>query len=60
MINFIRGGILIDEEGWSAANPRHDRIEVYFADRVCVTLTEDFMRRALDLIEYDRNRGKQR
>lgn len=56
MIRFVRNGVHIDGEGWTAANPRHDRVEVFFPEGVNITVTEDFLRQALDLIEWARNR----
>lgn len=65
MIRFVHNGLLVDEDGWHAADPRNGSITVYsrngsitvyFHGQPAVTLDDGFLRRAVDLLDYDRVR----
>lgn len=61
MIRIVKDGIEIDEEGWYAANPRPGRgIEVFFDKQIRVVISEGFIRHAVDLLEWERNKRKSR
>lgn len=54
MIFFVRGGILVDTEGYNGGNPGSDRVTIQFKNEVEITLTEEFLRHALGLIEFEK------
>lgn len=62
MIAFVKGGVLLTDEGWAGSFPRpdtntkHSSIDVMFNDGVRLEVTEDFLRHALHMIEFERNR----
>ncbi len=56
MIYMTESGVRVDDTEWSGASPGYDGIRVRFANGASVTVTEAFLRHALDLIEFDRER----
>lgn len=58
MIYVTGEGMLVDGAEWSGASPSDDRIRVRFQNGACLVVTEEFLRHALDLIEFDRERTK--
>ena len=61
MIFFVKNGVRIDETEWVGASPHasesleHSSIQVTFKNGAQVSLTEDFLRHALELINHDRS-----
>lgn len=66
MITFVKDGVRITEEGWQGSFPRPDynctysNISITFKDGPTVHLTEEFLRHALYMIEFQRNRDLKR
>lgn len=66
MIYFVNNGVRIDEEEWSGAyprpdlNPKYSSIDVSFQNGTQISLTEDFLRHCLDLIEHTKKQIAER
>jgi len=56
MIVFDRRGLAIDETDWDSATPYEDGVRIQFRNQTSVYLSEELLRHALELIEFDRER----